>query len=461
VEKFFDCDLGFRCEISQQNNWGYSQPVITSIDPHSPATDAGLKVNDIIEKINGAPTKGLSQYVVSSWLKTIDYDYVILSISNFEETEKEVSVKKKCNYTNSLSEKDLAVTYSFYSLEDVQKRSFSCPFKTKINQYVDYRSYKTFGFYPPDPANQELETILHKAIRASLEGKGLVYTEKNPDMIVNTYYSYNPNQAYNPLKMNDAPTVSRYNVYTNKIQRLPIYEHSSNYLMAKIFLTMGVQLIDRARSLGDRPYIIWECVANELLKSSYSLNEYSAFHIPLMFMQYPYLKSPNEAYFFYNDYRFNYTGIYYNQKNLKQIMYIDTNSPADRAGFREDDIVEKINKIQFPKNQKDADFYYKQFVFDTMTLRDPKTQYVNAYGFNECMFWDKLQLPKIAEKFADSENFQAAFSYLFCFEPYIHLSNSNVLVFDIKRDKQKIQLKVIPNLISESTIETMSSLFMK
>jgi hypothetical protein len=235
------------------------------------------------------------------------------------------------------------------------------------------------------------------------------------------------------------------------MENLPIYYnpliHSNQ---AEFFLTLGIRVVDTKKS--DNGGLVWECEANELLQSYYSLDDYSKLHIPLMFMQYPYPKSTDVARFFYGRSRYNYTGIQFNMDNMKEIVSIDPSSPAAQVDIQPGDVIEKINGIKFNNNTKSADSNYKQFILKTMHLRDQKTQFTNADGFTRCMYWGKLNQAQIYDTFRKPE-FSAAFSYLFYFEPYINLSGTNIVSFNIARGKHKSEIKVKPVIVEEEVFE--------
>jgi len=395
------CPFGFSSEISMQRNWGYGQPVVLSVAPNSSADAAGLRVNDIIEKINEKPTAGESIETIISWLQNSE-DQIRLVTSNLGGDRKYRTLNKVCRFNNFLSEKDLASIYSFYSLEDVQTHSFTCPFKTTINSQTDLLSYTSFGFAPSDPNNQALEKVIDAAIRKTLEQKGLKYSERNPDMIVQSYYSLMTNPNFrNNLQADKFPVVYRYNVQSKSMVKLPIYYNPLIHPnQAKFFLKFGIRLIDNKKKNN---VTLWECEADELLQSGYSLADYAEFHVPLIFMQYPYPKSQETVKFFYGRSRYNYTGIYYNMDNLKEIAEVDPLSQAAQAGIQAGDIVEKINGIKFNNNIKSADNNYKQFIYKTLSLRDPATQFTNAEGFSRCMYWDKMKYARIEDEIRKPE----------------------------------------------------------
>ena len=445
------CQYGFTFEISMQKSWGYNQPVVLTVTPNSPADAAGLRVNDIIEKINEKPTIGENIETIITWLQN-SKNPIQMTISNLGEIHRNRTSGKICHFNNSLTEKDLANIYMFYSLENAQTRAFTCPFKTTVNPESNLIQYASFGFTAPDPNNPVVEKAINATIRKSLELRGLKYAEKNPDLIVQTHYSHASNPNFrNNANIDKFPVVCRYNIQTNSMEKLPIYYNPLIHTnQAKFFLKLGISLIDNKRNNN---LVVWECEANELLKSDYSLVDYAEFHIPLMFMQYPYPKSTETAEFYFAHFKYNYTGIHYNMDNLKEIIDVEPSSPAAKAGIQPGDIIEKINDIKFTSNTKKADNNYKQFIYKTSPFRDPVTQFTNAEGFTRCMYWDKLKYAQIQDEFRKPE-FSTVFSYLFYFEPYINLSGTNIISFNIIRGKQKEEVKVKPIVVSEEIFES-------
>jgi hypothetical protein len=172
-----------------------------------------------------------------------------------------------------------------------------------------------------------------------------------------------------------------------------------------------------------------------------------------MMMQYPFAKTDGEAKFLLQRFKYNYTGINYNLDNLEYIFSVDDESPAAKGGIREGDWVKKINDIQTNDNLVDAEEKYKNFIYKTFDLRDLKTLFTNAYGFTRCAYWDKLKYAQIAEIFKKPD-FQATFAYLFYFEPFINLSRTNIVAFDIQREKEKIRFSIQPEIKYEETFET-------
>lgn len=448
------CRFGFTYEMSQHSSWGLNKPVVLSVSSLSPADVSGLKANDIIESINGVPTQNLMAQDINNLLLDNQEEQVILKVTNISYSNKEVSISKDCKLANAINEEQLSSAYSFYSLENSVVRSFECPFKTTIHQQSNFLNYKTFGFSAIDENNADIENHINQIIKSSLEKMGMTYKEQNPDILVNTYYSYNKNLNYSRSANADKlPTEFRYNMNTKKMEHLPIYFNPLiNQKQAEYLLNFGIRFIDKNKTSKDNLFVIWECEANEMLQNNYSLEDYSRIHVPLILMQYPYPMNTEIARYKYSKNKYNYTGINFNIDDLKQIIDVDRMSPAYRAKLEPGDVVEKINDIKIEKDSKSASDAYKQFIFETMSLRDTKTQFTNAEGFTKCMFWDAFQYPKIADAFKNPK-YMTGFSYLFYFESYINMSGTNILSFDIKRGGTKMNMKVTPIVRTEEIFE--------
>ncbi|MDL2322825.1 DUF4136 domain-containing protein [Bacteroidales bacterium OttesenSCG-928-A17] len=453
----FVCRYGFTAEISTQRSWGFDKPVVLSVVPNSSADAAGLRPNDIIEKIDGVSTSEgcYDQEVVLALLHGSDTRQMVLEVSNLSEEKRNITLNSYCTLKGVLTEKDLADVYSFYSVEDVQKRQFSCPFKIKGNAGADLLNYKTFAFPEVDPANKELDEILNFQIRKALEEKGLTESIVDPDLIIHTYYSYKNNPKYSPnVNTDQLPLEARYNPSTRSWETLPIY---MNPLIppsrAQFLLKFGIRLIDPKKSADEKLFVVWELEANELLKSNYPLQQYAQFHIPLMMMNYPYIRLAENPSYYYSKTRYNYTGINFNMINLGQIVYVDYLSPAENEGIQIGDKIEKINGIVFDNDLKSADAKYTQFILQTEPLRDSKTKFTDAEGFSNCMYWDKLKYVQISEELKKPE-FSAMFSYLFFFEPYVNLSGSNFVHFELNRNGNRETVRVKPIIVEEEIFET-------
>lgn len=446
------CRLGFAYDISKSSNWGTNRPVITGVSPYSPAEQAGLKPADIIEAIDGLNTKDIPAEEIPQLLNRAGKNEVILTIGNLSQPSKQVMVKKECKKVNAISEGQLATAFAMYSLETTNERLFTCPFKYTTMNDVDFATFKTYAFTVPDENNKKLENTINECIGKELTKKGLQPSSENPDLLIQTFYFFDKNPNYkgiNKVAVNDA--TYRYNAISGKMQKYPFLSISAAEAEGEYLLQLGFRFIDRRSSQRENIRVIWECEANELLSEAFKIEEYARTFIPLMCMQYPYVKYARNVEYKANFKTYNYTGINYNIDQMNNVVEVDRNAPAYAAGIRPRDVIEKIDNLKMDYTSDEFSAGYRYFITSTMQYRDPKTLFTDANGFKRCMFWNTFDYPKIADKIKDKEC-KATFSYLYGFAPYINSSESNTCTFEIKRGKDKFNVIIRPTIRSEVTV---------
>lgn len=446
------CRLGFTYDISQSINWGTLKPVVTGVTPYSSAELAGIKQGDVVEAIDGVATTDISPEEIGELLNPAGKNEVVLTIANLATESKQVMVKKDCKKTNAITEDQLATAFSMYSLETTGERTFTCPFKTVVtSDSVSFGGFRTFAFAPIDENNRKLETSINECIEKELTKKGLTVDAAQPDILVQTFYFFdkNPNfKGANKITIENEPTY-RFNCAQSKMDVFPFLGSSAAEAEAEYLLQFGFRLIDQALIPGR---ILWECEANELLEDSYRLEEYARIHVPLMLMQYPYVKYGRNVTFKVSQRVYNYTGISYDIDRLELVTNVEPSSPAYTAGLRQRDVIEKINGNKMDYSAEEFTAGYKNFISRTMKYRNPKTQFTDAGGFKRCMYWDTSVYPKVADALHDAANV-GAFSYLFYYAPYVDPTGNNACTFSVKRGKNKMELIVRPTIRKEVTIE--------
>ena len=446
------CRIGFTYDISQSNNWGTHKPVITGVTPYSSAELTGLKQGDVVEEIDGVQTTEISPEEINELLNPAGKNDVILTISNLATESKQVMVKKDCKKVNSITEDQLATAFAMYSLETTGDRTFTCPFKTVVTtDSVNFGKFRTFVFAPIDENNRKLETAINKCIEKELTKKGMTVNAEEPDILIQTFYYFdkNPNfKGANKITVDKEQTY-RYNCAQSKMEAFPFLNNSAAEAEAEYLLQFGFRMIDQVIIPGR---VLWECEANELMEDSYKLDDYARIHVPLMLMQYPYVKYGRNVVFNVSQRTYNYTGISYDIDRLELVTGVAPHSPAYEAGVRTNDVIEEINNNSMKYSAEEFTSGYKSFITKTMQYRDPNTQFTDAGGFKRCMYWSTFSYPKVAEAL-HSSRYMGAFSYLFYYAPYINPEGNNACTFVVKRGKNKTEIVVRPTVRKEVSVE--------
>jgi hypothetical protein len=448
------CRLGFSYEFSNSKNWGKDKPVIMKVYPNSPAEKAGVRQNDIIEQINSMKVTDITMDDADSLLTASEDNHIVLTMRNFSDSARETPLTKECYSNRSLNESQLATAFSMYSVEDTHDRLFICPFVTATTEdAVDFSQFKTFDFSVAegDKSISNIESVINGTLKAVLTKKGLSSSALNPDIVIHTYYAFDKNPSFRKKSKatEEQAPVFRYDITRDKVVKFPFYSSSTPEAEAEYVLQLGIRFIDQ-RFVPGR--VLWECEANELMSAPYSLEEYAAIHIPLMCMQFPYVKYSRNVQFILTKKAYNYTGINYDIYRINEVVSVDADSPAARAGILPRDIVEKIEGKRMDYTVPEFTAAYRQFITNTLKYRDQGTRFTDANGFAGRMFWDTFKYNQIAKDFAKDNN-MTAFSYLYAFQPFVNPTRSTSCTFDIRRGGERIRLAVRPVFYSEKTIE--------
>ncbi|MDR0795543.1 MAG: DUF4136 domain-containing protein [Tannerella sp.] len=448
-----NCRVGFSYEISNNHQWGKNKPVVMKVYQNSPAEKAGIKPNDIIEEIDGFKVTDISVDDIDSLLTNTESFEIKLTIRNFSEKPVSHHILKECLSVDAFTESRLASAFSMYSVENTHDRLFICPFTTSTTRdEVDFSQFKTFDFAPVEDMNiLQIETTINEIIKTDLTKKGLRYNTLNPDFIIHTHYKFDKNTNFRrrSKETDNQPPTFRYDINRDMVTQFPFHTLSTPESEAEYILQLGVRFIDRKQVQGR---VLWECEANEMMRTSYAIDEYASIHLPLMCMQFPYVKYTRNAQFILTKKAFNYTGINYNIYKINEVVEVDLDSPAYEAGIRPGDIIERIENKRMDFTPEEFTAAYRSFISNTIKFRDSGTQFTDANGFSNCMFWDKFKYPQIARTIKN-DKFKTAFSYLFAFAPYVNPERSSFCTFNIRRDGEKSEIVVRPIFYSEKTIE--------
>ena len=453
------CRYGFSYDISNDPHWGKNKPVITSVYPNSPAERAGIKPYDIIEEVEGTPITEEVLDDIYLFLNPEGKDVVELTIKNFTDDNRKIKVNKECKSNLSLSEEQLATAFGMYAVEYTHERLFSCPFITsQTKNEADFSQFKSFDFFVGNQDQPELAKKISELIKKELMKRGLKQTPVEPDLLIQIFYSFSKNPNYKPKTIKrsnkdnaqneDEGYVYRYDINRDRMVKLPFLAPGTIETEAEYLLKLGFRLEDHKFVKGS---IIWECEANELLNESYSLEDFAFIHIPLMTMQFPYMKYGRNAQFRLSKKKYNYTGINYSIENISEVASVDPYSPAAKAGIMPYDKIDAIEDKRMDRTSQQYTSAYRQFLVNTLKLRDIKTRFTDANGFPDCMYWDELKYPQVVKAFDNKKNL-TAFSYLFKYAPFINPAGNNTCSFKLSRDKEKLEYIIRPEIRSEITV---------
>lgn len=445
------CRVGLEYQIGENGNWGKKRPVILSVIPQSPAGIAGLKPGDILETIDGIETSGMSQDEISRRLRAPQGNSVVLGVSNFSYNGRSCVLQPECIASDELSERQVAAAFSLYSVEDESEQLITYPFDTGTDPTANFMGMIYYAFAPGFVAS-ELDQEIAKTLSVALKTKGIEYNENDADILIDTYYSLQENPYYNPKEANDALLFSyRWNPQRNQVSPYPLLPVGVRREAAKYSLTFGVRIHD-ARRMGK---LLWSCESTEYLSEQLSVAEYAAMAVPMILMQFPFVRYNQNAVFRIAQHRYNYTGVLYKVGDIGLVSNVVSGSPAQQAGIMPGDRIVAINGYPLADSRALSDRYI-DFVKQSLKYRDANTAFTDRSGLKNSRYWNVEDYSSVA-KMLSKERYQSPFSYLFSFRPWItkDQSEQDLVVFDIVRDNVMRRITVTPVLVDESytTIE--------
>ena len=450
------CSVGFAFEISNNPNWGRGEPVIINITPGSPAEKAGFKLNDIILEVNNRGTYLKPYNTIKSWMLDNDLNYIDISIRNLETGFKTIRVDKDCRSRSGIDESKLASVFAFYSLEDVQNRTFHIPMRITTNPKAVFSDYRTFDFAPVADNTPDIDSRISAIFEQMLKKRGLKRDTNDPDLIIQTFYSYQNNPAYQPDTQIMSESVSynwRFDIDGDRMVKLPLYSPTEFVDNSKVpyFLEFGYRFYDRKDIDSEKMTMVWECEIKELVKSNYGLEAYLETNLPLILLKYPYPGNMNLATYEVNFLKYNYTGISYNIDDISKVAYVTPNSPAAKAGIKSGDYIRSIQGVKLNNNLKSLTSSYRQFISETMNLRNPNTRYTDTNGYKNCMFWEVGEYNQVS-KMLSRKSYRTAFSYLFNFNQYIDWETPRTLSIEVERDNERMNFEIVPEMYKSAHI---------
>lgn len=439
------CEVGFLYQISYQPNWGDSRAVVAEVFPGSPAAEAGLRMGDIIETVNGHSTQEISEEEMTALLLDPNNGSVELTISNFGYKSKPVTIKKRCVPIDALSESVLARSFNMYSLEDVTDRRFTMPFSYNTPAEVDFIKYKSFSF-----ASGKRLTTEEQCVQKELQRKGLTYMEKGGDLLVSIYSKLDANPSYREGAESDIEMgMKNYRVNTEigEIEQYPFLSINAPSFTGTHRLTIEVDIFDAATNTK-----IWSGTAREKLNGEYSTERYMQNFAPLLMSNFPFVRYLMNPSFVLHKNTYRTIGIYLDANDLQRVLWVEKNSPADKAGILAGDRIVSINGIPLEKTVKAAIDQYFNFVEKSFDLRDEETRFPSNDGFQNNRYW---RLDKYAEISAMIQNpaYKSVFSYLFSHRSYVHSPIIEDIILEMKRGESTDFVKVKPLKVTHDYVE--------
>lgn len=434
--------VGLEYQLSYNDNWGANRPVILTVYPNSPAAQDGLRGGDIIEAINGRETHTMPEEEMIRLLQGAGGASVDLLVSNFAYHRVERHLKPIAQPADALMERDIAHAFGMYSLEDESDILISYPISSGTEGKTDLINYETFGFVRTNKQYTNRDVLIEQQITEALQAKGLTYDQKNPDLLVDTYYSISENGTYDAAaaRRSAVQTSLRIDPKAHKLVELPILPMGSNKSLARFYLKFGITIYSGV----NEHKMLWTSEAEELLSDDYTLTDYTALTVPVMLLQFPFTRYFNSLVVRFATHRHLSLGINYQANNISTIHSLPLHSPAAEAGLRAGDEIIAINGRHLG-TADELSKGYLAFVKKSMACRTLELPFAIKNGPTNCRYWDSEDYARVA-KLLDKDKYFGGFSYLFAFNPWITTTPRTGVTIDYLRDGVMLRVVVEPKL---------------
>ncbi len=439
------CRIGLQYQLSYNEHWGANKPVLISVEPNSPAAKAGLRPGDVIEQIASKPTASMSEVDFDNLLRSAGGQELV--VSNLSGKNKSVVLDRECRSRFMLSEKQLSESFSFYSMKDASQRRIVRPYKVTTASKSDFSNLRTFAFAAPDPQNAAIDKAIYAEVAKYLKSMGMKETVSDPDLTIDSYYLLDKNQLFTGAKSEIAQQTWQYNPASRSMELKPIMPIGTRDSYAPYVLQLGVRLINARNTLQ----VYWQCEANEFLSEPMSLEEYARLNVPLMMMEFPFIRYRENPSYRLTSNRYFYTGLHYQASDLASITYVDPSSPAAKAGLRAGDRLISINGVSMQHSSEEFSKAYKEFIKKTLRYRNESDVFTDVNGLSGCRYWNLNYEKKIAKQMGN-EKYLPAFAYLFFFRSYVNPLQITTCVFQVLRDGRLEAIIVQPILRDDSYV---------
>lgn len=433
--------VGLEYQMSYNHNWGPDRPVVLSVEPGSPADKAGIKVGDIIEAVNGKNSIYLPEIDFIHILESGSAEPIELTVSNFGYHNRKVELRPAYP-TSHWTEKKLAQAFGMYSLEDESEQKIAYPFDTGREWKSSFFGKKRFGMVEGS-SYTDLDWKIRNVTKKTLEDKGMIYSEESPEMLVDFYYSVVENPTFDKHIASKSQLYSlRYTPYTSEVEAYPFLPMGTDKRAARQELTLGIRIYD----MTQEGKLVWSCEATEWLTEEFPLDIYSELSVPMMLMQYPFIRYAYMPIIRIAQHRHYYTGLTYHRDDLTLIESVEEGSPAYQAGIRAGDRILSINSLPL-SSLESLSASYLAFMRDAYKYRDFR-QTINLCSSELPAYrWNPYSYRNIRRSLR-TPVYQSALSYLFAFRPYItapsKMQGVPKVTFEVVRDMGIFKVEVEP-----------------
>lgn len=435
------CRLGLSYELSRATAWGDGYPVIRSVAPESPAYHARLRQGDIVLRLDGFDTHGLTTLQVDQLLYSSEREH-ILEVRSMGRAPRAVRLTPSCRPQGGISERELAELFALYSLEDASRSEQTYPITYLQSQTYDLGQVRTYAIAEPNASTQQIDTRLADELRRLLQARGLSESS-SPDLVFSFYYQLEPITPLREDVSEESSLVWRYDPRARDLKPLPIVP--SGIEGGRYQISLGVQ--------AHRPSIrgvIWSAEVSERLSNAITIDEYALYLLAPMFTGFPLVGATQSPRITAEVLRYNYTGIILSRTRPAHILSVEDHSPAYLAGLRAGDLIRNINGLPLSDGDMDSllSSYYR-WAERTDRYRDHAVGSRPLVGLPTTSYWSGAHYEEVAMSLSRGRS-ETALSYLFAFRPYITPSGLDLLTIEIERSDKRYTVRLKPELRDES-----------